>query len=48
MQRDKRGRFVKKAYDGTILTFNNMNWKVKNGAKKAYDTFIAGGGTGDF
>jgi hypothetical protein len=29
MQRDKRGRFVKKAYDGTILTINNLNWKVR-------------------
>ena len=48
MQRDKRGRFVKKAYDGTILTVNNFKWKVKQGAKQAYDTFIAGGGTGDF
>ena len=48
MQRDKRGRFVKKAYDGTILTINNLNWKVRQGAKKAYDAFIAGGGTGDF
>ena len=48
MQRDKRGRFVKKAYDGTILTVNNFNWKVKPGAQQAYNTFKAGGGTDDF
>lgn len=48
MQRDKRGRFVKKAFDGTILTVNNFNWKVKQGAKQAYDAFKAGGGTDDF
>ena len=48
MQRDKRGRFVKKAYDGTILTINNFNWKVKQGAKQAYDAFKAGGGSDDF
>ena len=48
MQRDKRGRFVKKAYDGTILTVNNFNWKVKPGAQQAYNAFKAGGGTDDF
>lgn len=41
MQRDKRGRFVKKALDGTTLTINGKNYKVKNGASIAYKTMGA-------
>ena len=36
MQRDKRGRFVKKAHDGTIITLGNKKYKVKPGASQAF------------
>ena len=39
MQRDKRGRFIKKALDGTTLTLNGKSYKVKEGAQQAYEAF---------
>ena len=39
MQRDKRGRFVKKAQEGTILTINGKQRKVKQGAIEAYQKY---------
>ena len=36
MQRDKRGRFVKKAQDGSIITLNNNKYKVLDGAMDAF------------
>ena len=36
MQRDKRGRFVKKAHDGTIITLDGKSYKVKSGATQAF------------
>ena len=39
MQRDKKGRFVKKAFDGTVLTFNGNKYKVKPGATQAFAPF---------
>lgn len=39
MQRDKRGRFVKKAQEGTILTINGKQRKVKQGAVEAYQKY---------
>lgn len=44
MQRDKRGRFVKKAHDGTTLSINSAQWKVKPGATAAYNTYKATAG----
>lgn len=50
MQRDKRGRFVKKAdggtelnklIDGTIIDIGGVKYKVKNGAQQAFDQYKA-------
>ena len=50
MQRDKRGRFVKKAdggtnlnklIDGTIIDIGGVKYKVKNGAQRAFDQYKA-------
>ena len=50
MQRDKRGRFVKKAdrgtelnklIDGTIIDIGGIKYKVKNGAQQAFDQYKA-------
>ena len=53
MQRDKRGRFIKKADGGTVLDgssimINGQLCKVKPGANKAYEFYKTGGGTQDF
>ena len=39
MQRDKRGRFIKKAQDGTYLDINGKKRKVKVGASAAYQKY---------
>lgn len=39
MQRDKKGRFVKKAQDGTVITLNNRKYKIKPGATQAFAPF---------
>lgn len=43
MQRDKKGRFVKKAQAGlqfpTTVTLNNKTYKVKPGASQAFTSF---------
>lgn len=39
MQRDKRGRFIKKAHDGTYLDINGKKRKVKVGASAAYQKY---------
>ena len=39
MQRDKRGRFIKKAQDGTYLDINDKKRKVKVGASAAYQKY---------
>lgn len=50
MQRDKRGRFVKKAdggtdlnklIDGTVIDIGGVKYKVKNGAQQAFDQYKA-------
>jgi hypothetical protein len=38
MQRDKRGRFVKKALQGTTITVNGKRYFVKHGANEAFAT----------
>lgn len=38
MQRDKRGRFVKKALQGTTITVNGKRYFVKSGANEAFTT----------
>lgn len=53
MQRDKRGRFVKKAdggtaLDGSLIMINGQLRKVKPGANKAYEFYKTGGGDQDF
>lgn len=53
MQRDKKGRFVKKAQTGlqfpTIITLNNKTYKVKPGANQAFTSFQSKYNTfGDF
>lgn len=53
MQRDKRGRFVKKALEGTIIdggiiTLQGQTYKIANGANKAYEVYKNNGGTQDF
>ena len=53
MQRDKRGRFVKKAdvgtvLDGSLIMINGQLCKVKPGANKAYEFYKTGGGNQDF
>lgn len=41
MQRDKRGRFVKKAQEGTTLTLNGKKYKVNlEEARKAHETYL--------
>lgn len=39
MQRDKKGRFAKKAQDGTVITLNNRKYKIKPGATQAFAPF---------
>lgn len=54
MQRDKRGRFVKKASeggtvsDGSLILINGQLRKVMPGANKAYQDYKTGGGYQDF
>ena len=53
MERDKRGRFVKKASTGTILDggmffIGSQAYKVRPGANKAYQFYKSEGGTDDF
>ena len=53
MERDKRGRFVKKASTGTILDggmffIGGQAYKVRPGTNKAYQFYKSGGGTDDF
>ena len=41
MQRDKRGRFIKKAQEGTTLTLNGKKYKVNlDEARKAHETYL--------
>ena len=39
MQRDKKGRFIKKAQDGTILELNGHKYRIKPGATQAFAPF---------
>ena len=41
MQRDKRGRFVKKALEGTTITVNGKRYFVKPGANEVFTTVNA-------
>ena len=36
MQRDKKGRFIKKALEGSILTIGNKKYKIKDNAKEYF------------
>jgi hypothetical protein len=36
MQRDKKGRFIKKALEGSVLTIGNKKYKIKDNAKEYF------------
>ena len=43
MQRDKLGRFIKKAKDGTTITLDGKNYIIKEGGTNAFNEANKGG-----